>query len=120
MPFTLCTSGSATAKAGDGVSSGALTNAQRLDDWSDQVEGRIIAETRRDWVGQYSSLTSGVKNALANATSAGIAKEMIAYDMSGYTSRQEALTMLNVQDATIAETIRFLKDFKSNEIKNPA
>jgi hypothetical protein len=40
--------------------------------------------------------------------------------MSGYTSRAEAQTMLNVQDDLIQRGIEILKDFKSNDLKTPA
>ena len=117
MTWVLTTSGEALAKAGyhynpDLTTSGALAG------WSNQAEGRIVAETRRNWVSQYAGLSEGIKRILSDIASSLIAKQIISCDMSGYTSRSEAQTMLDVQDDVAETGIRILKDFKSGEIKD--
>ena len=55
---------------------------------------------------------------LSDIASSYVAKEMINYDMSGYTSREEAQTMLDVNDDVIRSILAFLKNFDSDEIKD--
>lgn len=119
MSWTLTSSGAAIIKAGKNASSDITLSGSALAGWSNEAEGRIIGETRRDWVGNYTGLPSGIKNILSDVCSSYIAKQIISYDMSGYTSRAEALTMLNIQDDIAREGLRILKDFKSNDIKTP-
>lgn len=125
MAFTLTSSGAAVVKAGTNrstvwsVGDSGQTGQAILDKWSNQAEGKIVAETRRDWVGKYSTLGDGVKNILDDVCSSIIAKQIISFDMSGFTSRAEAFTMLNVQDDIVGRGIAILKDFKSNDIKDP-
>lgn len=124
MSWTLCTSAAAIIKAGNNVHSdmanGAIINGvTNIDLLSDQAEGRIEAETRRKWVANYATLTSGAQNILADVCSSLIAIKMIAYDMSGYTSRQEATTMLDVNSDIADNGLRILKDFKSNSFQTP-
>lgn len=117
MSYTLLTSGSAIAKAGANASSTAITSATLLLDWANHAEGRIVTETRRDWVTDYSQLSTDLKYALQDAASSLVAKQIICYDMSGYTNLGEATQMLNVQNDTAREALIILKDFKSNTIK---
>lgn len=117
MSWTLCTSGSAIAKGGANANSTIIASGSTLAMWSDEAEGNIVMVTRRDWVGSYASVNTYVKNALSDCCSSMIAKQIISYDMSGYTSRAEAQTMLNVQDDVVSDKIKALKDFKSGDIK---
>ena len=119
MGWTLTTSGAAISKAGANANSTVIASGALLLKWSDQAEGKIVAETRRNWVTKHSDLATDVKSALDNIASSEIAKQIINYDMSGYTSSSEALTMMNIQDDVVAKGMRELKDFKSNEIKDP-
>jgi len=119
MSWTLTTSGAAIIKAGANANSTIIASGAALEKWSDQAEGRIVTESRRDWVDSYSSVDSGVKEILSDVCSSLIAKQIISYDMSGFTSMREAETMLDVNDDVILRCMATLKDFKSNEIKTP-
>lgn len=106
MSFTLCTSGAAAAKAGVNVNSDVLGDSTILATWSDETEGYINAETRRDWITEApNSATSG---ALADVASSHIANKMVNYDMNGYTSREEAQTILDVNADIARRGISFL------------
>lgn len=118
MAWTLCTSGSAVRKAGANANSTIIGSGSALQDWSDKAEGTIIANTRRDWRVDYSSLNADVKNILADVASSLIAMNLISYDMSGYTSRAEAQTMLDFLDDNASKGMKILHDFKSNTIKS--
>lgn len=96
MSWTLCTSGSAIVKAGANANSTIVASGSALAEFSDEVEGTICAKTRYNWVSGYGSVTAQYKPILANIASDLIAMKIIGYDMSGYTSRYEALTMLNI------------------------
>lgn len=119
MSFTLTTSGAIVQKAGLNASSGATTSGALLENYSNFAEGMIVEETRRNWVTQHSGLSTDMKNALSDVASDLAAMKVIIFDMSGYTSRSEAQTMLNVLRDNANRHIINLKDFKSNEIKDP-
>lgn len=119
MAFTLCTSGAATIKAGTNVSTTILQDATALDKFSDSAEGRIVAETRRDWVDSFASVDTGTKGLLDDVCSSLIALQMIQFDLGSYNSQREAETLLDVQDSTAQRGLKILRDFKSNTIKSP-
>ena len=116
MSWTLTTSGAAIWKAGANVNYGECSGAMSI--WSEEAEGRIEAETRRTWVASYSGLSTPIKAILSDVASSLIAMKMIAYDTTGYLSR-EADTLLNVNEDTASSGLKILKDFKSNELKAP-
>lgn len=118
MAFTLTTSGAATVKAGANVSITILSNATALDKFSDQAEGRIVAECRRDWVDSFASVDTGTQGLLDDVCSSLIAIEMIGFDTGGYNSQREAETLMDLQDNTAQRGLKLLKDFKSNTIKS--
>jgi len=96
MSWTLCVSGSAIVKAGANANSAITASGATLARFSDEVEGTICSKTRYDWVSNYNGVGANFKPILANISSDLIAMKIIGYDMSGYTSRYEALTMLNI------------------------
>ena len=115
--WTLTTSGACVAKAGKNVNSEISTSGAILTIWKDEAEGRIVAETRRDWVDQYASVDAGTQTLLGDVCSSMIAIKLINYDMGGYTSKTEAQTMLDVNDDIVQRGMNVLRDFKSNTIK---
>lgn len=119
MAWTLCTSSAAVIKAGANVNADIQISGAHLEQWSNEAEGWIVAETRRNWVTKFSTLDIAIKNVLSDVCSSRIAKQMINYDMSGYTSRAEATLMQNIQDDVVTKGLKFLEDFKSNTIKTP-
>ena len=78
-----------------------------------KAEGLLCEVARYDFVTNYASVSTIGKEALRDAVSAYAAVKCIKQDMKGYTSRQEALIMINILWATWRETIaRFEKDNK--------
>lgn len=118
MSYTFTTSAAILRKAGLNVNSTAAASNAMIANFSDQAEGKIVLETRRDFISSYSSLNQGVKWALDDCTSSLAAIMLINYDMSGYTSRTEAQTMLDVLSDNATRTLAVLKDFKSAEIRS--
>lgn len=119
MSWTFCSSGAAIIKAGVNVNSDIRISGSHLANWSNQAEGDICMRTRRDWLTNYSDLSTLIKYALESISSSMIAKQMVSYDLSTYDSLNEALTIINVQDDIIVTNLKVLEDFKSNIIKTP-
>ena len=92
---TLCTNSNvqywAGANANSTYTAEAYTNV-----YIKAAEGLVCLETRYDWVTNYSSVSTIGKETLRLAAATLAAISAIQADMSGYTSRQEALIMINV------------------------
>lgn len=71
-----------------------------------KAEGKICLDTRYDWVTNYSSVSDIGKEILREAVSCYAAIAAINYDMSGFTSRQEALVMINVLWARYIDIVK--------------
>ena len=117
MAWTLCTSASAVAKAGlncNAISGSAITMAA----WSNEAEGSIELETGKSYISSQASLPTGISGSVADVCSSKIAMKIIAYDTTGYLSR-EADTLLNVNADIIQKGIKDLTDFSKIKLKSP-
>lgn len=111
MSPTLCTSGAVKLKAGKAVSDD-LTD----DDYNqliEEAESYINDALRINIVDKYSDLKDNIKKILQDAASNFAACSAVAYDMSGYTARATAQTVLNVCWAKWQDSIELLKDKKT-------
>lgn len=81
-----------------------------------KAEGKICLDTRYDWVTNYASVSTIGKEVLRQAVSCLAAIKCINADMSGFTSRQEALIMVNILWAQYSEIIA--KIVKDNNYKD--
>ncbi len=121
MAVTLCMSGALLTKAGERVHSDFTgadgeTNCNAL---INQAEAVVCMETREDWITNYSTFDSIIKLILEEVVSNISAMYAIIYDMSGYTSRAEAQTMLDVLIDGANRGLKYLKDKKKTTfIKN--
>jgi len=99
---TLCTLADATNKAGKNANS-VSTNPVLVSDFVKQAECRLNAITMYNWHDAYDTLSEDTKYLLNEFVSNLAAIYIITYDFSGYTSRTEAETMINVyRDANLA------------------
>jgi hypothetical protein len=114
MSYTLCTSEAIIRKAGANANSTAIASAALLADFADKAEGQLCMKTRKDWVSSY-AVTTNFRPALADAVSDLAAMKVINYDMSGYTSRLEAQTMLDVLKDNSDKIIADLKEKTTQE-----
>lgn len=98
MSWTLSTSGAAIYKSGANHNTvfDGTTGYTILTNWSDQVEAQLNSLSGYDWVANFASLQTNFKSILDDTVSDILAMRIINYDMSGYTSRTEAQTMLDV------------------------
>ena len=78
-----------------------------------QVESFINSTTRKNWSDVYSSLNVDVKGILKECASNLAAIYIIQYDMSGFTSRSEAETMIRVLYKRAMDCIKILQDQKT-------
>jgi len=95
MAATLCSENDVIMKQGSGVSASGA-NTTHITDWIEQAEGYVCARSRYDYVTNYASLSTNCKEILKVAVSNLAAMWSIQFDMSGYASRVEAETMLDV------------------------
>ena len=80
------------------------------------AEGKLCMDTRYDWVTNYASVSAIGKEALRLATATLASVMVIEYDMSGFTSRNEALIMVNICWAMYREVVnQITKDNKYKE-----
>jgi hypothetical protein len=75
-----------------------------------QAESYINVQTMYNWSDNYGTLNADVKGVLKDAGSSLAAISVINYDMSGFSSRAEALNMINVLWARVQDCINALKD----------
>lgn len=106
---TLCINADVEKKAGASASSTADAEAY-TNVFIKQVEGYICTMAKYDFVTNYSSLSTIGKEFLRNLASSYTAVLVINYEMSGYTSRTEAQTMLDVNYSIVTEGMNLVSD----------
>lgn len=115
MSWTLTTSRACIIKAGTGANTTASLSGAMLQTWSDAAEGVICAATHKDWITDYSTIKANFKGILDDLASDMVAMQIVKYDMSGYTSRYEAETMLDVMRDNVQRNISVLNDDKNKQ-----
>ena len=112
---TLCINADVVKKAGANASAVSVATTY-TDVCILEAEGKICLDTRYDWVTNYASVSTIGKEILREAVSCLSAIDVINYDMSGFTSRQEALIMVNILWARYADIVaKIVKDNKYKE-----
>lgn len=112
MTWTLCTSGAAITKAGANANSTIVASGSTLAQWSNEAESIISNVCRVDLSGGWSGYSYIKKTIASDFCASWIAQQIVSYDMSGYTSRGEAVQVLNVLENNIRRDIELLKDDK--------
>jgi len=108
MVYELITSGQIFLKAGPGVNS--ANSGQRMEQYANEAQAYVNARTKVDWVTDLASVGTEFSGAVSDVVSSKAAISMIAYDMSGYTSRSESRLMLNINHDIVTKGIAFLKE----------
>ena len=117
---TLCQSGAALLKAGANRSSSLATlsgaNVANLyvDELINQAESVINAVSRKNWSAEVSAgnVSQDTSKILEDWCSNLTAMYLIEYDMSGFTSRREAETMLDVLNNANTRNQSLMRDQK--------
>lgn len=119
MTWALTTSGNAIAKAGVHANATIIADGSTLYNWCTLAEGYICEQTGIDWVTNYSSVDTQIKNALSDAVSSKIALNIITYDPTAYFSREQD-ALLNLNDGIVEKSIAKLKEFgKGTKLQAP-
>ncbi len=112
---TLCVSGAATSKAGANISATIIagwSDTSEYEKWILQAETLISQISRYDWVANYGTIKANFKPLLEEISSNLAAIYAIQYDMSGYTSRGEAESMITVLRDAVLRGLQLLRDQK--------
>lgn len=118
MSWNLTTSGAAIAKAGANANSTIVASTLTLAKWCDQAEATLATKTRCDWVAlnASSAITADYLAILDDTVSSMVGMRIMAYDLSNYTSRAEAQTMLDILFDGIQSNINVLKETNVKEL----
>jgi len=84
------------------------------------AESTVNVATRFNWSDSFGTDNVDVRSIITSATASLVAIEAISYDMSGYTSRSEAESMLNVLRDAALRAISILKDIKAQQFLQAA
>ena len=106
-------------KAGAGASATAVAEAY-VNDFMTQAESAINVAVRFNFSDAYSGLNADVKGLLKSVASDLAAIYAISYDMSGFTSRVEAESMINVLRDSALRGLSLLRDKKTKEFLDNA
>lgn len=112
MAYTgiFCTELEIQYKAGANASA-SITEALR-NSFVEQAESAINTATRYNWTDKYATLNTDVKRVLSEAASNLAAIYCISYDMSGFTSRGEAESMVTILRDAYLRCLSVLRDIK--------
>ena len=116
MSFNLTTSAAIISKAGANASAVAVASGALMALWCDQAEATFCMRTRKDWVTDLTSVTTNFKPMISDAVSDMAAIKVVNYDMSGYTSKREAETILDVLDYNAKGIIKDLSQKEFQEV----
>ncbi len=105
---TLAINADVLKKAGANASTTATAEAY-TNVFIKEAEGQLSTAARYNWIDNYSSISTVGKHILRDAASSYAAVQAINYDMSGFTSRQEALIMVNILWAGFQKCITLLE-----------
>lgn len=100
MAWELCTSGAAIAKAGTHANSTIIASGSTLATWYDECEARLSGLIHTD----CTSLSTPISAACGDIISSMVAQNIVAYDTTGYLSR-EADTLMNLNDEIITKSL---------------
>lgn len=106
-------------KAGSGASATSKAEAY-VNSFMTQVEAEINATCRYNFSDNYASLNADTKGLLKQCASNMAAIYVIAYDMSGYSSRIDAEDLINVLRDAALRNLNLLKDKKVVDFINEA
>jgi hypothetical protein len=106
---TLCINADVLKAAGANASSVSVaegyTNVYIL-----EAEGFVCVSSRYDWITNYASVSAIGKEFLRQITAALAAIEVMKYNPSGYTSKSEFQTMVDINYSVVVEGINLLRD----------
>lgn len=115
---TLCNVQDVLDRIGPNANADIIASSAIVERYIDAAEGTIVAETKVNYIGNFGNVSNELKETLTLCTAAHASKEIIAFDMGNYSTRAEAITMLNVQESTFKRTLAALKDLDSQSLRS--
>lgn len=112
-----CTTAEVLRKAGANASSVSTAEAY-TNDFVAQAESYINVACGYNFSDDYTSLNEDIRDILKECASSLAAIYCINYDMSGFTSRLEAQTMLDVLNDRVGACISLLKEKNKQDFIN--
>ena len=104
-----------------GANADAVSNAEAyINQYMTEAESYINAVCRYNFSDNYETLNADVKAILKMVASNLAAMDVIIYNMSGFTSRTEAQTMLDVLYQRAKDGIKELKEKQTQTFMNKA
>lgn len=116
---TLCNNADVLKKAGANANSTATAEAY-TNVFIKEAEGYICAITGYDWKTNYATLSTVGKELLRDIASSLAAIKAINYDMSGFTSRTEAQTMIDVNYSMAVDGLNVIIEDRGRSFVNNA
>lgn len=99
-----------------GINANVVAKATAATDiYVEDVESMINCATRHNWSDSFASMNSRAQGLLIETGACLCAINVIAQDMSGFTSRIEAEDMINVLRDTALRNISIMRDKKTQE-----
>jgi len=114
-----CKNANIQARAGSGANATAKAVAA-TDVYVLDVEAMINCLTRKNWSDAYAGLNADVKYLLMDAAACMCAIYVIMYDFSGYSSKGEAQTIIDICRDNFIRDIELLKDMKTQDFMTGA
>lgn len=104
-----------------GANASATSNVEAyINQYMTEAEAMINVATRFNWSNAYAGLDVDKKGILKLAASAKAAMMVIQFDMSGFTSRAEAQTMLDVLRDEYISALSILRQIAAQDFTNVA
>mgnify|MGYP001581342688 CR=1 FL=1 len=120
MALSLITTQDILDAAGDGASVDITASGGWLTRIGEEAEGIVCSETRRNWVSGVATIDANVKREVAVAVASKAAIKVVKYDRTGYFSRDDQQTILDVLDNDYNKAIKFLSELDANSIRTIA
>lgn len=112
----MISSAAAIANAGVHANSAVIASVATLLAWCTEAEGFICTETHYDFIANYTSQNARIKGALQTAAGAIIGMNIVAYDPTGYLTR-EADMLMNNNYEKYSQAMKYLS-IKQNQTLN--
>ena len=120
MSFTMCSSEAIIWKAGANVNSTIAASGAFIKLAADEAESFINSAIRINETDEIATMSDKTKWIFSEACSEKAAITLIKYDMGGYNSREEALSMIDVSNDIIQKDIALLRNKETTTFVNGA
>lgn len=118
MAITLTTVQAVLDKASPYANSTITASEAIVERYIEEAEGTVIGLTRINWITDFSQINTSVKDMLSLCVSSLAAKNIVSYDMAGFSPITAAVTNLNANELNYQATLKQLKDLDTNKVRS--